>query len=118
MQTLRRADVDGVEVQGLTACAMEIRLDLSRAAMRAVSLVQRAGRLFERIARYGSQSRLSELDFRVWLTSNGLGTSAINRLAERFRTMSYAGDGMVSFAELAANFAWFDAELKCAGAFM
>lgn len=118
VQTLRRAGVDGVEIQGLTSCAMEIRLDLSRAAMRAVTLVQRASRLFDRVARYGSQTRLSELDLRVWLTGNGLGASAINRLASRFRTMSYADDGMVSFAELAANFTWFDAELKCAGAYL
>jgi hypothetical protein len=89
-----------------------------RVQVRAVTLVQRAARLFDRISRYGSQSRVSELDFRVWLTGSGLSASAINRLAARFRTLSYAGDGMVSFAELAANFTWFDAELKCAGAYL
>jgi hypothetical protein len=118
VKKLRRRHTDGVAIQGLSVYTMEVHYDLSHAAVHAVTLVQRAARLFDGIARYGSQSRLSELDFRVWLTGARLPASAINRLAGRFRTMAAGGDGMVSFAELAINFPWFEPELKCAGAYL
>ena len=118
VHTLRRAGIDGTEVQGMSAHVIECHLGASRAATRSVAQVQRAARLFDRVARGSAAPRLSELDLRVWLTGVGLRASTINRLADRFRTLSYAGNGMVSFAELAVNFPWFDAELKCAGAYL
>ena len=118
VDALRRAGVDGAALPTLDRHHMEAHLGLSRAAVRAVTVAQRAGRLFERIARRGRQSRLSELDLRVWLMGTGVAAAAVNRAADRFRTMSFAGDGLVSYAELAANFTWFDAELKCAGAYL
>lgn len=116
VQALRRANIDGVAIQGLASYTMEMHLGLSNSAVHTVAMVQRASRLFDCIARFGTQSRLSELDCRVWLTGKGLAASAINRLADKFRVLSAAGDGMVSFAELAANYEWFDSALKCVGA--
>lgn len=118
IDALRRAGIDGIALPSLDKHQLDVHLCLSRAAQRNVQLVQRADRLFTAIARRGRQSRLSELDLRVWLMGTGVSAAVVNRLADRFRCMSYAGDGMLSFAELVANFAWFDAELKCAGAYM
>jgi hypothetical protein len=118
LEALRRAGVDGITLPTLHKHHMDVHLCLSRAAQRNVVLVQRAERLFTSIARRGRQSRLSELDLRVWLMGTGVSASIVNRLADRFRCMCYARDGMLSFAELVANFTWFDAELKCAGAYL
>lgn len=116
VQRLRRHAIDGVALQSLSEPDMDYDLRLSPSAVLAVIQAQRAGRLFDRIARYSSQQRITELDLRVWLASSGLRMSAITRLADQFRTMAYADDGLVCFAELCMNFSWFDGVLRAAGA--
>lgn len=116
---LRRRCVDGAALPGLTETSLELDMLLTPAGITAVRAAQRAARLWSRLARSVTAARVTELDLRTWLTTVGLRSSVISRLACAFRELTAPEcDGVVSFGELAVGFEWFDCKLRAAGAYL
>lgn len=116
---LRRRCVDGAALPGLTETYLELNMLLTPAGVTAVRTAQRAARLWGRLARSATAARVTELDLRTWLTTVGLRSSVISRLACSFRELTAPEcDGVVSFGELALGFEWFDCKLRAAGAYL
>jgi len=96
-RALRDLRIGGEEMLDLTEDEMRSRLGLAGEAVAAVQAMQRASEMFDRMARTSMQGKLSELEFRVFLATQGLRATEISGMAESFRELDDFGDGSVSF---------------------
>jgi hypothetical protein len=116
---LQRRCIDGASLPGLNESCLELDLLMSKRAVAAVRTAQRAARLWVKLARSTTAARVTELDLRAWAQAQGLRSSMISRLASSLRELTAPDcDGVVTYAELALGFEWFDAKLRAAGAYM
>jgi len=106
--------VSGAEVLDLEE-DMERRLGLGPELCRKLHLVQRAAEMFDRMTRTRMQGKMSELECRVFLATQGLRGYEVSDVAEQFRRMDTCAGGCVSFWEWCKAYDWFARILRAKG---
>mmetsp|Transcript_14018 Transcript_14018/g.39651 ORF Transcript_14018/g.39651 Transcript_14018/m.39651 type:complete len:629 (-) Transcript_14018:29-1915(-) len=99
--------LSGAEMLHLSERDMLRKLHIGPIVTRKLVMIQRAGEMFDRMTRTAMQGKISELEFRVFLATQGLRGSDISSLADKFRSLRAGGDGCVSFLEWAKSYHYF-----------
>ncbi|GFR52021.1 hypothetical protein Agub_g14445 [Astrephomene gubernaculifera] len=80
-------NIAGVDLLDMTEDEMIVRLLLPRHKVRKLRALQRAVALYDRIATLPRQGRLSEVELRLFLSSQGCGSSEVDKIVRLFRSL-------------------------------
>lgn len=117
-ETLLSLRLSGAEVLDLDEADMTHRLRLGPELCGHLQLIQRAAEMFDRMTRTRMQGKMSELECRVFLASQGLRGWEVSSVAQQFlKIEANAGAGCVSFWEWCKAYDWFARILRAKGVY-
>ncbi|PNH02745.1 hypothetical protein TSOC_011237 [Tetrabaena socialis] len=101
--------ISGVDLLDMTEDEMIVRLLLPRHKVRKLRALQRAVALFDRIATLPRQGRLSEMELRLFLASQGCGSLEVEKVVRLFRSLVRTdGKGLdfATFWDFVVSYDW------------
>ncbi|GAX79983.1 hypothetical protein CEUSTIGMA_g7422.t1 [Chlamydomonas eustigma] len=107
LRGFRVAKVDGVRLIGLSESELSFNMVLHRSKVRKIQSLQHAVRTFDLIATLPSQGRISEIELRLFLASQGASSAEVQKVVKLFRTLVRTDRyEFVTFWDFVTSFDW------------
>uniref|UniRef100_A0A7S3RAC6 SAM domain-containing protein n=1 Tax=Dunaliella tertiolecta TaxID=3047 RepID=A0A7S3RAC6_DUNTE len=105
--------ISGATLLAMSEDDMAVDLVLPRSKTRKLRALQRATHLFDRIATLPRQGKISEVELRLFLASQGAGTAEVDKVVKLFKTLVRTDKyDFVTFWDFVTSYDWIAQALR------
>ncbi|KAF5839348.1 hypothetical protein DUNSADRAFT_1032 [Dunaliella salina] len=105
--------ISGATLLAMSEDDMAVDLVLPRSKTRKLRALQRATHLFDRIATLPRQGKISEVELRLFLASQGAGTAEVDKIVKLFKTLVRTDKyDFVTFWDFVTSYDWIAQALR------